>query len=114
MKNELLKKTNEMYNQLAKVLETNIVNLYLQAMERYNKMFKSIDKRLNTPEELVEMDKIKANLVNDVALIQKEFDDAYKVYFYLFSSDHIFTENLINKTEEMIKRHLKYKKDYEE
>lgn len=113
-KAELLKKTNELSLSLLKKLEELIIDLYSSATERYHKLFKLIDKRLYTPEDLVEMEKIKTNMIHDLTNIQREYDDAYKTYYFLLSIDHFFSENLIFRTEEAMKRHVKFKKDSDE
>jgi hypothetical protein len=113
-KAELLRRTNEMQTSLMKKLEESIQDLFNQSIDRYGKMHKMIDRKLNTPDDLVEMEKIKNNLSSDLSNIQRDFDDAMKIYIFLFQSDHFFSDYLLNKTEETIKRHLKYRRDSEE
>jgi len=60
------------------------------------------------------MEKIKSNLINDMNIINKDYDEAYRLFFFLMQLDHIFSEGGINKVEEIIQRHLKFKTEYEE
>jgi hypothetical protein len=114
IKSELLKKLNDILTILLKSLEESIITLYNTTLDKYSKIHKLIDKRLNSPEELVEMEKVKNYMSNELFSIQKDFDDAYKIYIYLFKIDHYFSDTLINKTEEAMKRHIRFKRELEE
>lgn len=114
IKADMFKKTVELSNNLFKSLEDSIIQLYLGCNDRYNKIYKSIDRRLYTPEDLVEMDKIKINMTSELNNISKDFEDAMKIYFFLFKVDHNFSEGIMSKTDETVKRHLRFKKEYDE
>jgi hypothetical protein len=114
IKSDLFKKTVELSNYLFKSLEDSIILLYTGCNDKYNKIFKLIDKRLYTPEELVEMDKIKVSMTSELNNISKDFEDAMKIYFFLFKVDHNFSDSIMTKTDETVKRHLRFKKEYDE
>jgi hypothetical protein len=73
-----------------------------------------IDKKISTPDDVVNMDATKAYVQTELLSLGKEFDDSYRIYIFLIHIDNIFSENIISKTEEMKKRFDKFKKDSEE
>lgn len=110
----MLKRLDELQNGLMRTLEDLILSLYNSIFEKFTKMKKQLDKKLLTPEDIAEMDKIKNNLVFDTSAIGKEFDDSYKIIHYLLGADHIFTDNLIYKTDEVIKCQKKFREFQDE
>lgn len=114
-KAELIKRLNELMNILMREMENLIIQIYNESIESYNRLHGLIDMKINNPEELVEMEVLKTNVVNpEVLNIGKNLDDANKIHFFLLLSDNIFSDNLIFKTEEMKRRFNKFKRDYEE
>ena len=104
-----------MMNILFKEMENLIVEIYESSIENYNKLHRLIDKKITTPDELVEMEALKANSVNfEILNIGKNLDDANKIQAFLLFSDNLFSDNLILKTDEMKRRFNKFKRDYEE
>lgn len=101
-------------NLLMRTMENLIIDIYITAIENYNKLHKQIDKKINNPDELVEMDIIKNNLNLEVMNLNKSFDDANKIYLFLLISDNLFSDILIQKTEETKRRFNKFRRDYEE
>ena len=99
---------------LMRTMENLIIDIYVTAIENYNKLHKQIDKKINNPDELVEMDIIKNNLNLEVMNLNKSFDDANKIFLFLLISDNLFSDILIQKTEEMKRRFNKFRRDYEE
>ena len=98
-----------------RTMENLIVDIYNESIENYNKIHKMIDKKITNPDELVEMEGLKANVINiEILNIGKNLDDANKIHFFLLQSDNIFSDALIQKTDEMKRRFNKFKKDYEE
>ena len=61
-----------------------------------------------------EMEKIKLNMVYETNVIHRDFEDSFKIIFYMLSSDLIFTDNLIYKTDEVIKAQKKFRDFFEE
>ena len=110
----MMKKLDEMSDQLLKNLEDNALALYLNVTERYAKLKKQIEPHLTTPEDISEMDKIKANMSQDTNIIHRDLDDSYKIVHYLLTIDHIFSDNLIYKTDEVIKTQKKFREYNEE
>lgn len=114
-KAELIKRLNELMNTLMREMENLIIQIYHESIESYNKLHGLIDKKITTPDELVEMEALKANVVNmDVLNIGKNLDEANKIHFFLLSLDNIFSDNIIFKSEEMKRRFNKFKRDCEE
>lgn len=113
-KNELIKKLNDMQINLFKKLEDIIIVLFNGTVDKYQKMHKMLDKRLHSPDDSVEMEKIKNNMSADFNSIQNDFNDAMKIFYYLISVDNIFSDILLAKIEEAARRHQKFKKDYDE
>jgi hypothetical protein len=112
---ELNKRVNDLLSLIFKKLEDNIISVFNDTIDNYQKLHKMVDKRLYTPEDLVEMEKIKSTVLSsELNNILHDYNEASKIYFYLLSVDNIFTEAILNKTEETVKCHLKFKKDYEE
>ena len=97
-----------------RTLETLIIDSYNNSIEKYNSLHKMIDKKIVTPDELVEMEATKTYIQNELIILGKEFDDSYRIFIFLIYADNIFSENIILKTEEMKKRFDKFKKDSEE
>ena len=65
-----------------RTMENLIVDIYNESIENYNKIHKMIDKKITNPDELVEMEGLKAKFI----LIEKStgfFDKNYHNNFYL-------------------------------
>lgn len=114
IKTQLLEKLNNSLNVLMSSLEEEIITLYNNCIDRYNHIHKLIDKKLNTPEDVVNMEQTKLGLVNENSIIYKDYDEAFRVFAFLMQVDHIFTDDAMFKVIEMMRRHSKFKKDYEE
>ncbi len=112
-KAELLKKLNDITTNLSNYLEKFVIEIYNQCLQKYTEIQRKIEKRLHTPEELVEMDKTKIEMHADLYSIQKEFESGNIIYHYMFTIDHILSDNLINITSNVIKRHFDFKNDLE-
>jgi len=114
VKEEFTKKANELMNSLLKCLETIVIEVYESVMERYKKMYNMINKKLNTCEEVVEMEKTKNGMFTDYNAIQREYDDNSKIVNYLLDIDHVFSDNVLSIIDDVYRRQLKYRKDCEE
>ncbi len=101
-------------NSLMREMENLIIQIYNESTDNYNRLSNSIDKKITTPEELVELEGLKTSVNFEVLNIGKNLDEANKIHHFLLISDNIFSDNLINKTDEMKKRFNKFKRDYEE
>lgn len=113
-KAEFNKRLNDLMSILMREMENLIVDIYNTSIDNYNRLHKLIDKKLTTPDELVEMDSIKTYVNNQVLNIGKNLDDANKIFIFLLSIDNIFSDNIILKTDEMKRRFNKFRRDYEE
>lgn len=109
-----MKKLNELISLLFRTMENLIIDSYNNSIEKYNNLHKMIDKKICTPDELVEMEATKTLIQAELINLGKEFDDTYRIYIFLIYADNIFSDNIISKTEEMKKRFDKFKRDYEE
>lgn len=78
---------------------------------KYSELIKLIDMKLTTPEEVVAMEKTKARVSSELAGVTRDFDDSYKIAIYLLKIDHIFSNEIIAKTEEVKTTHIKFKED---
>lgn len=113
-KEDLLVKCDSLMNALFNKFEEMIIDLYNKSIDKYYKIYREIDRKLTTPEEVVEMEKIKTNLYTDLTIIQKNIDDAGKIQFFLLQIDHLFSDIIILKTQEMATKHQSFKVEYEE
>ena len=83
-------------------------------IDKFGELIKMIDVKLTTPEELVEMEqKTNAKVASELSVVHRRFEDAYKIYIFLIKIGHLFTDDLINKTVEAMKRTKKYQVDSE-
>lgn len=114
VKKEMLKKLDEMGVILLSKLEENILSFYVNITQKYGELKKLIDHRVLTPEEIADMEKVKLNMVYETNVIHRDFEDSFKIIFYLLSIDHIFSDHLISKTDEVIKTQKKFKDFFEE
>jgi len=114
-KAELMKRLNDMMNILMREMENLVIQMYNESTDNYNRLHGLIDKKITTPDELVEMEALKANVVNlEVLNIGKNLDEGNKIHFFLLFSDSIYSDILILKTDEMKRRFNKFKRDCEE
>jgi hypothetical protein len=86
---------------------------YNNNIEKFGKLLILINKKLNTPEEVVEMEKTKNKVNMDVIGLVKDFDESHKIFLFLIKSNDIFSEDMINKIAEGIKSFYKFKSDSE-
>ena len=98
---------------LMKSLEDEIIGAYDKNIERFSQLLKMIEKKLTTPQEVVEMEKTKMKVSSEYSSIIRDFEDSYKIFLFLIKSDDIFSLDIINKTTEGIRRYNKYKQESE-
>ena len=98
---------------LMKSLEDEIISAYDKNIEKFSQLIKMIEKKLTTPQEVVEMEKTKMKVSSEYNGIIRDFEDAYKIFLFLIKSDDIFSLDIINKTSEGIRRYNKYKQESE-
>jgi hypothetical protein len=112
VKKDLLKKTNDLIILLTNGFEEDIISNYNSVIDRYNTILLMIDKPLYTPEDIVDMDKIKSNVNIDLTSVQRDIDEAYRNINYLLNINHIFSNKLLDKMTEALNRHNKHKIDF--
>ena len=113
-KKELMDKLKNDMSLLMKSLEEEIIRGYDMNIDKFGELIKMIDVKLTTPEELVEMEqKTNAKVASELSVVHRRFEDAYKIYIFLIKIGHLFTDDLINKTVEAMKRTRKYQVDSE-
>ena len=110
----MIRKLDELQLALMNKLEETVLAFYVNITQKYSELKKLIDHRVLTPEEIAEMEKIKLNMVYETNVIHRDFEDSFKIIFYMLSSDLIFTDNLIYKTDEVIKAQKKFRDFFEE
>ncbi len=110
----MLKKLDELQLNLLTKLEETIFAFYSNISQKYSELKKLIDHRLLTPEDIAEMEKIKMNMVYETNIIHRDFEDSYKIIHFLLGIDHIFSENLIYRTDEVIKTQKKFRDFFDE
>jgi len=110
----LIKKCENLLNSLFCQLENLIFAHYSKASELFIKIHRQINKRLTTPEELVEMEKLKSNLSIDLGAIDKQLEGATNIYYFLIAEDHIFSENLIQQAEDIFFKNKKFQNEVDE
>ena len=110
-KKDLMQKTDELLILLTKNFEEDIIVNYDSVIVRYDNILSLIDKHLNSAEDIVEMDKIKASIGLEITTVIREIDDSYKNIVYLLSINHIFSDRLLEKITETLQRHYKHKED---
>ena len=113
-KKELIEKLSANMFSLMHSLEEEIMHNYDINIEKFGELIKMIDIKLTTPEELVEMEqKTKVKVGSELSIVHRRFEDAYKIYIFLIKIGHFFTDDLIGKTVEAMKRMRKYQADSE-
>ena len=98
---------------LMKSLEDEIISAYDKNIEKFSQLLKMIEKKLTTPQEVVEMEKTKMKVSSEYNGIIRDFEDSYKIFLFLIKSDDIFSSDIINKTSEGIRRYNKFKQESE-
>jgi hypothetical protein len=111
IKQNLLDKTNDLTRLLTKGFEQDIIENYQTIMRKYDEILASLDKTLFTPEDVVEMNKTKADISLELTSVQRELDDTFRIISYLLSIDHAFHDKVLAQVEEALARHAKHKQD---
>ena len=108
---ELRKKLNDNLKNLFFSLENKILSMYDNNNDKIAQIIKKIDIKLNTPEEVVNMEKTKNQIQTDVTNIINSYEDSYKIMIFLIKENDLFDENMISKICIGIKNFFKFKKD---
>ena len=95
---------------LMQTLENDIIRIYTANILKYKELTQIQNVKLLTPEDVVEMEqKIKLKASSELSEIHRSNEDAYKIFLYLIKIDHIFSDELINTTCNIVKASNKYK-----
>ena len=95
---------------LMQTLESDIIRIYTANILKYKELTQIQNVKLLTPEDVVEMEqKIKLKASSELSEIHRSNEDAYKIFLYLIKIGHIFSDELINTTCNIVKASNKYK-----
>ena len=108
---ELRNKLKENIKNLFFSLENKILSMYDSNNDAFIQIIKKIDIKLNTPEEVVNMEKTKNHIQTEITNIINSYEDSYKIMIFLIKENDLFDENMINKICLGIKNYFKFKKD---
>ena len=108
---ELRNKLNQNLSTLFFSLENRILEMYDNNNDKFIQIIKKIDIKLTTPEEVVNMEKIKSQVQTDITSILNSYEDSYKIMIFLIKENDLFDENIMNRICLGIKNYLKFKKD---
>ena len=92
-------------------LENKIISMYDNNNDKFIQIIKKIDIKLNTPEEVVKMERTKNQVQTEITSILNSFEDSYKIMIFLIKENDLFDENMMNKICTGIKNFFKFKKD---
>ena len=92
-------------------LENQILTMYDNNNDKFIQIIKKIDVKLNSPEEVVSMEKTKNQVQADITNILNSYEDSYKIMIFLIKENDLFDENMISKICIGIKNFFKFKKD---
>ena len=95
---------------LMQTLENNIIHIYTANILKYKELTQIQNVKLLTPEDVVEMEqKIKPKALSELSEVHRSNEDAYKIFLYLIKIGHIFSDELINTTCNIVEASNKYK-----
>ena len=92
-------------------LENQILTMYDNNNDKFIQIIKKIDVKLNSPEEVVAMEKTKNQVQADITNILNSYEDSYKIMIFLIKENDLFDENMISRICIGIKNFFKFKKD---
>jgi len=108
---DLRKLLDQNLNKLFYSLESRILTMYETNNEKFIQIIKKIDKKLNTPEEVVEMGTVKNQVHSEITNVLNSYEDSYKIMLFLIKENNLFDENVMSKICLGIKNYYKFKKD---
>ena len=108
---ELRNKLNQNLKNLFFSLENRVLTMYDNNNEKFIQIIKKIDVKLDTPEEVVNMERAKNQIQTEITNILNLYEDSYKIMIFLIKENDIFDENIITRICTGIKNFFKFKKD---
>ena len=109
----LKEKLNQIIINLFSGLENKILKTYELNNDKFIQIIRKIDVKLNSPQEVVDMDNIKNNVNMEITNIINSYEDSYKIMLFLVKENDIFSDNLIQKICLGMKNYYKFKRDKE-
>ena len=107
--NDLRNKLNANLTLLFKSLEDRITKIYETNNEKFNQFIKLIDVKLTTPEELVQIEKLKIQVNTNFLAALHDYEDSDKILMFLLKEDDVFPLEFSNKICDGIKKFYKFK-----
>ncbi len=107
--NDLRNKLNGNLTILFKSLEDRITKIYETNNEKFNQFIKLVDVKLTTPEELVQIEKLKIQVNTNFLAALHDYEDGDKILMFLLKEDDVFPAEFSNKICDGIKKFYKYK-----
>ena len=108
---ELRNKLTQYLKNLFFSLENKILSMYDNNNDKFIQIIKKIDVKLSTPEEVVNMEKMKNQVQAEITNILNSYEDSYKIMIFLIKENDLFDENITNRICTGIKNFVKFKKD---
>ena len=107
----LKEKLNQIVINLFSGLENKILKTYETNNDKFIQIIKKIDVKLNSPQDVVDMENLKLNVNMEITNIINSYEDSYKIMLFLIKENDLFDENVISKICLGIKNYYKFKKD---
>ncbi len=107
--NDLRNKLNANLTLLFKSLEERITKIYENNNEKFNQFIKMIDVKLTSPEELVQIEKLKLQVNTNFLAAIHDYEDSDKILMFLLKEDDLFPLEFSNKICDGIKKFYKFK-----
>ena len=92
-------------------LEDRVLSMYDNNNDKFIQIIKKIDIKLNTPEEVVNMEKTKNQVQSEITSILNSYEDSYKIMIFLIKENDLFDENITSRICLGIKNFFKFRKD---
>ena len=108
---ELRNQLTQNLNNLFFSLENRILSMYDNNNDKFIQIIKKIDIKLNTPEEVVNMERTKNQVQTEITNILNSYEDSYKIMIFLIKENDLFDENITSRICNGIKNFYKFKKD---
>ena len=107
--NDLRNKLNSNLTLLFNSLEIRITKTYETNNEKFNQFIKLIDVKLTTPEECVQIEKLKIQVNTNFLQAVHDYEDSDKILMFLLKEDDVFPLEFSNKICDGIKKFYKFK-----
>ena len=109
----LKEKLNQIVINLFSGLENKILKTYETNNDKFIQIIKKIDVKLNSPQDVVDMENLKLNVNMEITNIINSYEDSYKIMLFLIKENDIFDEDLVKKICSGMKNYFKFKRDKE-